>query len=299
MGQGEMSLPPLEVLQQLASGCDAIEREVREGRAVDIDALVAEFPEEYRAFVRPELQGVLDELIPPSGQPEERDFKGGTSAESDGRYRWMEELGEGGMGRVSVAWDRQLSRRVALKELNPLKAHDPRYRHRFEQEAEITARLDHPGILPVYGRGEQADQTPYYTMRLVAGGEARTLQAAIDALRALPRGSGQHTTELRQLLRRLIDVSNTVAYAHSRGVCHRDLKPANILIGPFGETLVVDWGLARAFGEGVGGGAGGAMEADNGAESPVMGHNQSDGAGTRFRRSRSSRGGWCDQLAAS
>ncbi|MFM2002993.1 MAG: Serine/threonine-protein kinase PknD [Planctomycetota bacterium] len=280
MGQGEMSLPPLEVLQQLASGCDAIEREVREGRAVDIDALVAEFPEEYRAFVRPELQGVLDELIPPSGQPEERDFKGGTSAESDGRYRWMEELGEGGMGRVSVAWDRQLSRRVALKELNPLKAHDPRYRHRFEQEAEITARLDHPGILPVYGRGEQADQTPYYTMRLVAGGEARTLQAAIDALRALPRGSGQHTTELRQLLRRLIDVSNTVAYAHSRGVCHRDLKPANILIGPFGETLVVDWGLARAFGEGVGGGAGGAMEADNGAESPVMGHNQSDGAGT-------------------
>lgn len=280
MGQGEMSLPPLEVLERLAQACDMIEREVREGRVVDIDALVAEFPEDYRAFVRPELQGVLDELIPTSVPPEERDFEGGTSAESDGRYRWMEELGEGGMGRVSVAWDRELSRRVAIKVLNPLKAHDPRYRHRFEQEAEITARLDHPGILPIYGRGKQADQTPYYAMRLVAGGDAKTLQAAINALHALPRGSGQHTTEMRQLLRRLIDVSNTVAYAHSRGVCHRDLKPANILIGPFGETLVVDWGLARAFGEGVGGGRAAGMEADNGADSPVMGHNQSDGAGT-------------------
>ena len=280
MGQGEMSLPPLEVLQQLASGCDAIEREVREGRAVDIDALVAEFPEEYRAFVRPELQGVLDELIPTPGQPKGSDFEGGTPAESDGRYRWMEELGEGGMGRVSVAWDRELSRRVAIKVLNPRKAHDPRYRHRFEQEAEITARLDHPGILPIYGRGQQADETPYYAMRLVAGGEAKTLQAAIEALHALPTGSDRHTTELRQLLRRLIDVSNTVAYAHSRGVCHRDLKPANILIGPFGETLVVDWGLARAFGEGAGSNAAAVMEVDNGADSPVMGHNQSDGAGT-------------------
>ncbi|MFM8219709.1 MAG: protein kinase domain-containing protein, partial [Planctomycetaceae bacterium] len=115
-------------------------------------------------------------------------------------------------------------------------------------EAEITGRLEHPGIVPVYSLGHHADGRPYYAMWLIAGEQAGTLQQALRQFHAAPpTDPAERDLQWRGLLRRVIDVCNTMAYAHSQGVLHRDLKPANILLGPYGETLVVDWGLAREF----------------------------------------------------
>src|SRR5262249_38323618 len=135
---------------------------------------------------------------------------------------------------------------VALKQIRPELAEDPRCVNRFLLEAEITARLEHPGIIPVHSRGTDARGQLYFAMRLVRGG---TLQQGIDGLycdekQAAGFFSDQHL-KFRQLLSCFVDVCNTVAYAHSRGVIHRDIKPTNILLGPYGETLIADWGLAK------------------------------------------------------
>ncbi len=113
-------------------------------------------------------------------------------------------------------------------------------------EAEITGGLEHPGIVPVYGLGIYANGRPYYAMRLIHGD---SLKVAIEQFHAADhpgREPGERSLAFRQLLRRFIDVCNAVAYAHSRGVLHRDIKPSNVMLGNFGETLVVDWGLAKA-----------------------------------------------------
>ncbi|MFN9371793.1 MAG: protein kinase domain-containing protein [Planctomycetaceae bacterium] len=167
------------------------------------------------------------------------------------RFEMVRPIASGGMGLVSEAIDREFDRPVALKEILPAGANDPAYRLRFQTEAEITARLDHPGIIPVYSRGRLPDGRLFYTMRLISGERTGTLQKAIrefhhtaGAGSATPPDS-ERDLAWRGLLRRVIDVCNTMAYAHRQGVLHRDLKPANILLGPCGETLVVDWGLAR------------------------------------------------------
>src|SRR5262249_6188263 len=139
-----------------------------------------------------------------------------------------------------VALDREVHREVALKEIQPQHADDPSSRGRFLREAEITGGLEHPGIVPVYGLGQYADGRPFYTMRLIQG---ETLK---DAIRRFHGGEPGLT--LRGLAVRFVAVCNAVAYAHSRGVLHRDLKPSNVMLGKFGETLVVDWGLAKAVG---------------------------------------------------
>jgi eukaryotic-like serine/threonine-protein kinase len=156
------------------------------------------------------------------------------------RFRNLRPHARGGLGEVFVAEDAELKREVAVKEIQLHRADDPISRARFVREAEITGALEHPGIIPVYGLGTHPDGRPYYAMRFVRG---ETLKAAIERYHD---GGANEPAELRRLLRRLIDACNAVAYAHSRGVVHRDLKPANILLGPFGETLVVDWGLAKA-----------------------------------------------------
>ena len=116
-------------------------------------------------------------------------------------------------------------------------------RLRFLREAAITARLQHPGMIPIHGLGEDEDG-PFYTMPFIEG---QTFQEAIREFHRDPRlrDPGQRGLELRNLLQRLIAVCNTIAYAHDQGVLHRDLKPANIMLGPYGETLVMDWGLAK------------------------------------------------------
>ena len=161
-----------------------------------------------------------------------------------------------------MALDSELNREVALKELRPERADDPDSRTRFLLEAEITGRLEHPGVVPVYGLGCDTRGRPFYAMRFVKGD---TLKEAIDRFHA---SGGTTVTDprrwnlaLRQLLNRFVVVCNVMAYAHSRGVIHRDLKPANILLGPYGETLVVDWGLAKVVGRGEAAAESGAVEA--------------------------------------
>ena len=135
---------------------------------------------------------------------------------------------------------------VALKRIRPERLHETA-RKRFLREAEITAGLQHPGIVPIYGLG-QDDDGPFYTMPLIEG---KTLQEAIEAFHgdeSLRRDSGQGSLRFRELLQKFMTVCDTVAYAHDQGVVHRDLKPSNIMLGRYGETLVMDWGLAKHFG---------------------------------------------------
>jgi serine/threonine-protein kinase len=163
------------------------------------------------------------------------------------RYALSRLHATGGIGRVWLAHDSDLGREVALKELRPERAADATLWKRFLQEARITGQLEHPGIVPVYELARRPeDQQPYYTMRFVRG---RTLT---DAARAYhqKRAAGQaDSLDLLSLLNAFVTVCNTVAYAHSRGVIHRDLKGQNVVLGDFGEVVVLDWGLAKVMGQ--------------------------------------------------
>jgi tetratricopeptide (TPR) repeat protein/tRNA A-37 threonylcarbamoyl transferase component Bud32 len=171
------------------------------------------------------------------------------TATSDGqRFRLLRPHARGGLGAVFTALDYELHREVAVKQLLDHHADDPDSRQRFLIEAEVTGGLEHPGIVPVYGLGTYADGRPYYAMRFIRGD---SLREAIDRFHVdedLKSDAGRRSLELRELLRRFLDVCNAIDYAHSRGVLHRDLKPGNIIVGKHGETLVVDWGLAKATG---------------------------------------------------
>ena len=155
---------------------------------------------------------------------------------------------QGGLGAVFVALDTELHREVALKQILDQHADDPESRQRFLLEAEITGGLEHPGIVPVYGLGTYADGRPYYAMRFIRGDSLKEAIARFHADEGLKQDPGRRSLELHQLLRRFVDVCNAIDYAHSRGVLHRDLKPGNVIVGKYGETLVVDWGLAKPLG---------------------------------------------------
>jgi tetratricopeptide (TPR) repeat protein len=155
------------------------------------------------------------------------------------RFHVLRPLASGGLGAVSVALDEELDREVAFKQVQDRFANDPINRARFLAEAAITGKLEHPGIVPIYGLGWHEGR-PFYAMRLIRG---ESLKQAIEQL---PRDGdpGARTLALRKMLSRFVTVCDTVEYAHSRGMVHRDIKPANIMLGPYGETLLVDWGLA-------------------------------------------------------
>jgi serine/threonine-protein kinase len=164
------------------------------------------------------------------------------------RFRKVREHAAGNLGVVYVARDEELNREVALKEIKERNADHLHSRAKFLLEAEVTGGLEHPGIVPVYGLGRYSDGRPFYAMRFIRG---RSLLEAVNRFHA----ENAHDTDvsrrslaLQGLLRRFTDVCNAVAYAHSRGVLHRDLKPDNVMVGRYGETLVVDWGLAKACG---------------------------------------------------
>ncbi len=167
----------------------------------------------------------------------------------DGRFRLLHHHADGGMGRISVALDLELQRQVAVKELQDQFADDPQIRQRFLLEVQVTGRLEHPGVVPVYSLGRDRRGRPYYAMRFIEGEDLKHAIKRFHADDSKPgRQPGERALALRQLLRRFVDVCNVVAYAHSRGVLHRDIKPGNILLGPYGETLVVDWGMAKLMG---------------------------------------------------
>ena len=167
---------------------------------------------------------------------------------NDERFHVVSPYAQGGLGEISVAHDVQLGRMVALKQIKARWADDAEARSRFLLEAQITGRLEHPGIVPVYALGCDASGRPYYAMRFIEG---ETLQEVVkrfhNKFKDAHCNHGERLLELRKLLGRLIDVCNAIDYAHNRGIIHRDLKPANVMLGKYGETLVVDWGLAKVI----------------------------------------------------
>ena len=174
--------------------------------------------------MRPLADGAVHHLQRVLGEPEV----------PGGRYEILAEVGAGGMGVVHRALDRVLGREVALKALRPDLA-GSEIAARLAREALILARLEHPGIVPVHDAGTLADGRAFYVMKLVRGTRLE------DAVRALP---------LAEVLRLFLRICETVEFAHAKGVIHRDLKPSNIMVGPYGEVLVLDWGIARVVHEG-------------------------------------------------
>lgn len=173
------------------------------------------------------------------------------------RYKLLREHARGGMGRIMVALDTTVGREVALKELLPGRGGSATGKSksgsaptdasmaavaRFMREATVTAQLEHPNIVPVYEIGTREDGSLYYTMKFVRG---RTLATRLRSIRNDPDlNSAQKFAERLKLLDAFVDVCNAIAFSHSRGVIHRDIKPANIMLGDYGEALVLDWGLA-------------------------------------------------------
>jgi serine/threonine-protein kinase len=164
-----------------------------------------------------------------------------------GKYEITGEIGRGGLGAVVAARDRDIGREVALKVMRP--GLPPEFEARFLREARLTGRLEHPNIVPVHEvgsmPGEDGAARVYYTMKRIQGRDLRQI------IRGLADGDAELAARfpLRRLIDHFRDACLAVAYAHSRGVVHRDLKPSNVMIGEFGETLVLDWGLAKEVGE--------------------------------------------------
>jgi WD40 repeat protein/serine/threonine protein kinase len=213
----------------------------------DLRASLVELDAEYPPTVPRLIAEDAAPTAPASGAT--RPAASGNGPSSSGtRFRILRPHARGGLGEVFVARDEELQREVALKEIQGRLADHAPSRARFLLEATITGGLEHPGIVPVYGLGTYPDGRPYYAMRFIRG------KSLHEALRQFHEADRQHrqreqrTLELRQLLDRFVDLCNAIGYAHSRGILHRDLKPANVMLGPYGETLVVDWGLAKPVG---------------------------------------------------
>jgi serine/threonine-protein kinase len=235
-----------------------------EGQTITPEELCRDYPELLDEVKRritglealtPRISASADEVTPGSGQPatipELRQTQPDWAAAGARSYRPLRFHAKGGMGEVFLAHDEELHREVALKRIQTSQGQNPESRRRFLQEAEVTARLQHPGVVPVYGLVQDAEGQPCYAMRFIEGDERGSTLA--DAIRRFhvadkaSRDAGERNLALRQLLGHFVAVCKTVAYAHSRGILHRDIKPGNIMLGRYGETLLVDWGLAKPF----------------------------------------------------
>ena len=160
-----------------------------------------------------------------------------------GNYLLKQFFAKGGMGEVWLAEDPVIGRSVALKRML---GHRAAQQVRFRVEAQITGQLEHPGIVPVHELGTNAEGEPYYVMKFVQG---RTLHKVVQEFHARKLTGGALEVERLRLLQMFLSLCQTLAYAHSRGVIHRDLKPDNVMLGPFGETILLDWGIAKVLGQ--------------------------------------------------
>ncbi len=164
-----------------------------------------------------------------------------TQDDLDARYTRTRLHAVGGLGQVWIARDNKIERSVALKSLRLERVDDQRSASRFRREGLITGQLEHPSIVPVYEVFD-SQGVPYYTMRFVEG---LTLAQAIRRFHA----DNRSREEFRRLIDAFVGITNAVAYAHSRQVIHRDIKPQNVILGEFGEVILLDWGLAKQTGK--------------------------------------------------
>jgi len=223
-----------ELLQEVQQRIDAVDPQLAEATAVADDIGV--------------MATVMEEGRSDSGEP--------GALKLTQRYRKLRFHAKGGLGEIYLADDRELQRDVVLKFIKARHRKRAECRDQFRTEAEVTARLDHPGVVPVYGFGKTPDGRLCYAMRFIQG---ESLEDRIARLHSAPvapqkrrRGGNSlyapgRAVELRGLLSRFATVCRTIAYAHNRGILHRDIKPDNIMLGKYGDTLVVDWGLAMAI----------------------------------------------------
>lgn len=176
-----------------------------------------------------------------SGDDQTRTYAADKQTQFSSRYRILEKCGSGGLGEVFLAEDRQLKRIVALKKIRTECIDSELALARFQTEAEITGGLQHPSIAPVYSFETDESGSPYYTMRFIDG------ESLSQKIRKSHNLSGEERKSwLRQQVAELVKVIHAVEFAHSQGVIHRDIKPSNIMVGKFGESFLVDWGLARS-----------------------------------------------------
>ena len=164
-----------------------------------------------------------------------------TPSDMSARFRKKQLHEQGGLGNVWMAHDHELNRDVALKEIKSKYASSSSHRRRFDRESRITGKLEHPGIVPVYGQGQTGNGSPFFAMQFVRG---RNFRLCIREFHESKLEVEEKNRAFNRLLQHFIDVCNTVEFAHSRNVIHRDIKPENIMIGEFGETFLIDWGLA-------------------------------------------------------
>ncbi len=227
---------PVTVARIVDARCDRFEEALKAVVRPRVEDFLTDCPEAARAILLEELTAL------------EAEYRGGgrTPSAAPDRYELIETIGEGGMGRVSLCRDREMGRQVALKELRPDRPSGPELMRRFEREAQITGRLEHPSIVPVYELVKPTEgRAPFYTMRFVRG---HTLSAATDDYHARRRAGHPVALDLLRLLNAFVSVCQAVAYAHSQSVVHRDLKGSNIVLGGYGEVIVLDWGLAKVLG---------------------------------------------------
>ncbi|MDR0337217.1 MAG: serine/threonine protein kinase [Planctomycetaceae bacterium] len=164
-----------------------------------------------------------------------------TKLERIGKYEIREKIGSGGMGTVFHAWDTQLQRNVTIKTLNKKNRRNKHYKERFINEARITGKLVHSGIIPIYSLDHDDQGEPYYVMRLLEG---QTFEQLVSQYHNL-KGPSHTPEELRRLIRHFINACQTISYAHDHHIVHRDIKPSNIMLSGYGETIILDWGLAK------------------------------------------------------
>lgn len=219
-----------------------------EGKPVDVDSLVAKSPElekQIRALVADmELGQENVAAAYETTSLEAVDVASVDTVLATSKYTHLREHDAGGFGKLMKGRDEQIGRDVAIKVLPKERMADAEIRERFVREAEVTGKLHHPGVVPVYCRGETSDDRPFYVMPFLEDG---SLSQSIDSFHQDTKGRYDSNDRVfRELLGRFVSACRTIAYAHNRGIVHRDIKPQNIMLGRFGETLVIDWGLAEA-----------------------------------------------------